>query len=310
MTDIEAMKNAHDVRGLIRLLDHRNQDIQWRAADALGTLGEMACDPLLKLLVFPRVNVRLGAIEALGNIKSPRSVEHLIHILAKEKSNEVRWVAALALGEIGDKRAIPALLHSLRDEDRYIRYGSVKSLNMLNWQPEDDTDRAYSLIALQDWESVKKLGLAAVDPLIAILKDKNAVTRAKIIDLLGSIRGQKATKTCEVALMDSDPGVRWKAVLSARKCGVTNTRLPLVLSRRPWITPSPVGAAVLNFLFCGMGYQYLQKWYGLLIYSSFMAIMVFVQLYTDFVFPFIFAYPITWIFAIQTYYMVKRMHDL
>ena len=38
MTDIEAMKNAHDVKGLIRLLDHDKHNIQWRAADALGTL--------------------------------------------------------------------------------------------------------------------------------------------------------------------------------------------------------------------------------------------------------------------------------
>jgi HEAT repeat protein len=310
MPDIEAMKKTQDVKGLIHLLDHSEHDIQWRAADALGSLGEIACDPLLKILAFPKVNVRVGVIEALGDIKSPRSVEPLIQTLARDKSNEVRWVAALALGAIGDKRAIPALEQSLRDGDRYLRYGSEKSLTMLGWQPEDDTERAYAFIAMQDWESVKKLGLAAVDPLMDILKDKNPVTRGKIIDILGSIRGHEATQTCEAALMDVDPGVRWKAVVGARKCGVSNTRLPLILSRRPWTTPSPVGAAVLNFFFFGLGYHYLQKWYGYLIYTSFMATMVFVQLYTDVPVPFIYAYPITWIFAIQTYFMVKKMHDL
>ena len=37
--DIEAMKNKGDIHGLIRLLDHRKHDVQWRAADALGNLG-------------------------------------------------------------------------------------------------------------------------------------------------------------------------------------------------------------------------------------------------------------------------------
>jgi hypothetical protein len=310
MPDIDALKNAHDVRGLIHLLDHKEHDIQWRAADALGSLGEISCDPLLKILTFPRVNVRVGAIEALCEIKSPRSVEPLIQTLAKDKSNEVRWVAALALGAIGDIRALPALLDSLRDGDRYLRYGSIKSLTMLGWQPENDTDRAYTFIAVQDWESVKKLGLPAVDPLMDILKDKNPVTRGKIIEILSGIRGHEATQTCESALMDSDPEVRWKAVVGARKCGVSNTRVPLILSHRPWTTPSPIGAAILNFFFFGLGYHYLQKWYGFLIYTSFMASMVFVQLYTDVAVPFIYAYPITWIFAIQTYFMVKKMHDL
>ena len=67
--NIEELKKSHDIRGLIRLLDHGNSDIQWHAADALGNMGEPACDPLLRLLDFPKVNVRLGAIDALGEIK-------------------------------------------------------------------------------------------------------------------------------------------------------------------------------------------------------------------------------------------------
>ncbi|MDD1701222.1 MAG: HEAT repeat domain-containing protein [Methanoregula sp.] len=310
MTDIEALKNAQDIRGLIRLLDHGKSDVQWRAADALGTMGEKACDPLLMLLTFHRVNVRIGAIEALGAIKSPRSVEPLIRTLASDEIDEVRWVAALALGEIGDKRAIPPLIQTLRDGDRYVRYGSVQSLKKLNWQPEDDNNRAYSLIALQDWVSIKKLGQAAVGPLIEMLKDQNPATRARIIDVLGMMRGADATRACETALMDSDPDVRWTAVLGAKKCGVTNTRLPLVLSKRPWITPSPAGAAVLNFLFFGSGYMYLGKWWGGLVFMSYMTAMVFIQLFTGVIFPFIYAYPFTWISAVHTYYMVKQMHDL
>jgi len=307
--DIEAMKKTQDVRGLIRSLDHRNTDIQWRAADALGTLGEMACGPLLRVLAYPRVNVRLGAIEALGKNKCPRLIEPLIRTLESDECHEVRWVAALALGEIGDNQAIPPLLRSLHDEDRYVRYGSVKSLYLLQWQPENDTDRAYALIALQEWESIKKLGLAAVGPLIEILKDKNPATRAKIVELLGGIGGPDAKKACEKYLKDVDPEVRWQAVISAKKCGVSTNRITFIHHTHHRTTPSPAGAAILNLFFFGLGYQYIGKWWGALVFMCYMTIMVLIQLYSGFIFPFIFVYPITAVFAIQTYYMVKRMPD-
>ena len=147
MTTVENLQQARDIRGLIRLLDHGNTDLQWRAADALGTLGEPACDPLIKILGFPRVNVRIGAIEALGSIKCARSLDPLILKLKSDPDSEVRWVAALALGEIGDFRAVPALEGALTDRDRYVRYGAVTSLEVLNWKPGDDTKRICALIA-------------------------------------------------------------------------------------------------------------------------------------------------------------------
>ena len=310
--DIEAMKQARDVRRLIWHLDHDNDDLQWRAADALGSLGEIACEPLLRLLVIPKVQVRIGAIEALSKIKSPRSVDPLIRTLTTDEDHEVRWVAALALGEIGDKRAIPSLLASLKDEDRYVRYGSAKALEEIGWSAETDQEKANYYIGLQDWKAIERMGKPAVGPLIETLKEKNPATRAKIIELLGGMRCDEAKRACETALTDTDPAVRWTAVQAAKKCGITTTRLPLVISRRPWTTPSPLGVAILNFLFCGLGYHFLPKWYALsfLIFMSYTTIMVFVQLYTGSVFPFIYAYPFTAIMGVHSYYMVKRMHDL
>jgi HEAT repeat protein len=302
--DIETMKQAQDVRGLIRHLDHDNHDLQWRAADALGCMGDSCCEPLLKLLTFHKMHVRIGAI------KSPRSVDPLIRTLMTDQSHEVRWVAALALGEIGDKKAIPPLLTSLRDEDRYVRYGSIKALEQIGWSAETDRDRAYALIALQDWKALQKLGKPAVGPLIETIREKNPATRAKIIELLGETRTDEAKRACETALMDTDPSVRWTAILASKKCGITTTRLPLVISRRPWTNPSPIGVAILNFLFFGSGYTYLGKWWGGIVFMSYMTIMVFVQLYTGSIFPFIYAYPFTWIAGVHSYYMVKRMHDL
>ncbi|MDD3136712.1 MAG: HEAT repeat domain-containing protein [Methanoregula sp.] len=310
MSEIAAKKEAGDIQGLIRMLNHGNPEIQWRAADALGSMGEPACLPLVRLLTYPRMNVRIGAIEALGTIKDPRAVDPLLVILSQDTSNEVRWVAAIALGSIGDPRVIPHLEDALQDDDRYVRYGAAKALEELHWRPTDDEAIARLAIALQDWQAVRRLGLAAVDSLIAILKDKNPNTRTKIIELLGEIRGPHATGACEAALKDPDPSVRWSAVTAAKKCGVEDTRLPMILARRQRTIPSPLGAAILNLFFFGLGYNYIGKWWGFLVFMCYMTMMVLVQLNTNYIFPFIIAYPITAIFAVHTYFMVKRMPDM
>jgi HEAT repeat protein len=304
--DFEAMKNDQDIRGLIRLLDHRKNDVQWRAADALGTLGEIACEPLLRPLVYPKIHVRIGAIEALGAIKSPRSVEPLIHTLLTDEISEVRWVAVLALGEIGDIRAIPPLMVSLKDKDRYVRYGSAKALEQLGWSPQTDQDRAYYYLALQAWDTVRKLGKSATGSLIDLLKDQHPSIRARITEMLGSIGDVEAKGSCEQVLRDPDENVRWSAVLSSIRCGIPIKRLPLELSKRQRTGHNAFGAAVLNFFFLGVGYDYLGRWWGLLVFESYILATYIFQLLFGLFMTIIIWIPITALFAMQTFFIAKR----
>ena len=57
LPDVEALKAEQDIKGLIRLLDHRDVDIQWQSADALGSLGTIAMLPLITALQ-PQENSR------------------------------------------------------------------------------------------------------------------------------------------------------------------------------------------------------------------------------------------------------------
>jgi hypothetical protein len=266
----------------------------------------MACDPLLKLLVFPRENVRIGAIEALGDIKSPRSVEPLLQTLANDKSNEVRWVAALALGEIGDIRAIPALVRALSEEDRYVRYGSAKALEQIGWSAETDQESAYYYIALQEWDAVKKMGNSATGPLIDMLKEQHPTIRTQIVEILGSIGSIEAKRSCERVLRDPDADVRWRAVLLSKRCGVPTSQLPIGLSKRPRTGPSRFGATLLNFFFLGLGYDYLGRWWGLLVLEIYLMLVLLGQLRFGAFLTFVILFPITAIFATQTFFMAKR----
>ena len=308
--DIHALTQSRDIRGLIVSLGHRDFDVQWRAARALGTMGADATLPLIHILGYPDINTRLGAIEALGAIRDPRAVGVLAALLASHETNELRWAAALALGEIGDKTGTPALLAALRDNDRYVRYGAAKALEQVGWSAETDEDRAFYSIALQDWDAVKKLGTPATGPLIDMLRERHPAIRAQIVEILGTIGGDDAKKCCERVLRDPDGNVRWRAVLSSRQCGVPTSYLPLQISRRQRTGPSAIGATILNFFFLGIGYDYAGKWWGVMILETYMMLLTLAQLQLGPFMPFLIFYPVTALFAFQTYYMIQREAEM
>jgi HEAT repeat protein len=307
--DIGRLKQAGDIPSLIRYLNSTDPTTQWHAAEALGTFGERAVPLLLTALQSRSVPVRLGAIEALGAIRDTRAVNPILTIIKYDASLEVRWAAVLALGETGSPDAVPALVLLLRDPNRYLRYGAATALGRLGWQPENETDTAHLLIARQEWEQVRNLGAAAVPSLWDMLRDDDPRTRAMIVSTLGQIGDWHAQAACQKALKDRDPRVRWKAVLASMNCGLASHDLPLMVSGRERTGPDPAAAALLNFLFLGIGYNYLGKWWGFPVFMTYMSILVLAQLAIGPFLPYLIAYPLTALFGIHTYYLAKRMSD-
>ncbi len=306
LPDVEALKAEQDIKGLISLLDHRDVDIQWQSADALGSLGSIATLPLIAALNHRITAVRLGAIEALGTIRDQRSGKSLISLLEQDENAEIRWVAALALGNLGSPEAIIPLVRALKDPDRYVRYGAAQALQSLAWVPQTDTERAYYSIAFQNWKHVAQIGAGATGPLIETLQDQNATTRAEVVEILGEIGDSPSQRACELVLKDPSSTVRWKAILASKKCGVPLTHLPRGLSKRSRSGQNPWAAAILNFLFLGLGYNYLGYWWGFLVFMSYMSILVLSQMAMGPFIPYLIVYPVTALFAVQTFFLAKR----
>ena len=308
--DISACKAAGNVPALVRLLHHRDPDVQWRAADALGSLGDRAVPCLINELDSRYVAARIGAAEALGTILDRRAVKPLINIMKHDREPEVRWVAALALGQIGDPAAIPPLLLALRDRERHVRAGAAGSLDRLGWVPGNAAESAYRAIAFQDWEAVQKLGAAATVPLTERLSDPDPRIRSLVLTRLGAIGDPKAQPACETGLRNPDERVRWAAVIAAKKCQVPVSQIPWGISRRERPGRNPWAAAILNFLFVGLGYNYLGYWWGFLVFMSYTSILVLTQLEAGPLLPYLIAYPVTALFAVQTFYLAKKMPDM
>jgi|UniRef100_UPI00404B9FC4 putative membrane-bound dehydrogenase-like protein len=83
-------------------------------------------------LIDPSAVVRTSAARALGLAKDKLSVDKLMELVQKDRF-AVRRQAATALGQIGDKRAVPALLKaSAINNDRFEEHAIIYALIKLN----------------------------------------------------------------------------------------------------------------------------------------------------------------------------------
>ena len=304
--DIEYLTRKKDINGLIRAMRFHDIGVQLEAAKALATLGPDAIGHLLLALGTKNKTVKLGIIGALTEIKSPESIVPLIATLSDENS-EVRWQAAIALGEIGDSSAIVPLKYSIRDPDKYVRYGAAIALTMIGWKPTDLEERAYYFAALLEWKAVKEIGRPAVPVLVGLLRDREGPIRKKAVELLGATGDRDATPALMKSLGDANREVRWTAALAAPRCGIPMKSLPRGLARRPQATKNPWVAGFLNFLLPGLGYGYLGKWWGTMIFQIDVMATVWLFMYEGESNSYLVLFPVYLVLGIHAWYITKKM---
>jgi len=138
---------------------------------------EVSIEQLIEALGDEDSNVREKTAMALGQIGDARAVEPLIEVLW-DKDISVRWCAAAALGIIGDSRAIEPLIKALGDKNDIVRKNAANALGIIG---EPATEALFK--ALEDKNrdvrinAAKALGCIdepnVVEFLIGALKDKN-----------------------------------------------------------------------------------------------------------------------------------------
>ena len=118
------------VPGLIGSLRDSDADIRKASAEALGSIGGQGAVPrLIDSLEDPETRVRMAATRTLVqlDLKEHReeAVTALIEVMRNDRGlifddelDELRAEAATALGKLGDRRAVPALMEAIRDRHR------------------------------------------------------------------------------------------------------------------------------------------------------------------------------------------------
>jgi HEAT repeat protein len=117
----------------VRNLQDGSNPNRWKCTEALDTLGKPVVDYLIHALKDPNKWVRYVAADALGNIGDPCSVEHLIEAM-KDRDQDVRFAVTGALGKVGsgNAHAIEALTQACNGDNCYVRIAAEEALALLN----------------------------------------------------------------------------------------------------------------------------------------------------------------------------------
>lgn len=306
--DIGALVQKRDIPGLIRVLSSRDPLVQSAAVHALGDIGPEAVGPLVIVLKKKNRNLRLGAIGALAEIKDSSAVFALTDMM-EDPGSEVRWQAAIALGEMGSHEAVAPLLRGLEDPDKYVRYGSAISLFKNGYQPSGDAEWAWYYAAMQDWDRLLTTGSPALPPLFNLLRDIDSDVRVHAVRVLGDIGDREAGPILVRSLGDADRQVRWEAALASQKCGIPPIYLPRGLCQRPRIQKNPMIAAFLNFMLPGLGYGYLGKWWGIMIFQIDITITVWLFKAQGETNTYSVLFPLYLLLAVHAWYLAKNMPE-
>ena len=87
-----------------------------------------------------------------------------------------------------------ALVRQLRHEHFLIRQAAASTLRARGWEPRDDTERAWLLVALRQWKDAAELGPAAVEPFAVALADPEPTIHNEAIAALGRARSEDAAR--------------------------------------------------------------------------------------------------------------------
>ncbi|MFN2481592.1 MAG: HEAT repeat domain-containing protein [Pyrinomonadaceae bacterium] len=170
--------------------------------------------------------VRREAAYALGLTRSRVGVGDLIPLVARDKEAGVRGAAAVALGQIGDARAVPALSGALGR-----RVGASGILNRVTFRKTEENDFVRRAAAVSLGEIGSREGLPA---LVAALANERAGddVRRESARALGLIADPSAVPALRAALAARDPFLSEIAFEALRKIDPASATRPVQKSGR------------------------------------------------------------------------------
>ena len=129
------MGDPEAIQPLIRLLSVNDFQTRAAAAIALGRLRAVEAVPALLACIDQGPNdiiMRAWAITALGEIASDEAVPRLIEVLGSPDDRSLWRTAAIALGAIGDARAVQALKQAAKQEPWIVRRHYRRAIRQIN----------------------------------------------------------------------------------------------------------------------------------------------------------------------------------
>ena len=197
---------------------------QGELLEAIVRFGAPMVDRLIEQLGSDEIETRRAAAIALGRIGDARAVEPLVARL-DEDDRELLVVAAGALARLGDPRAFESLLRQIGDQDLGVRQAAIGALNSIG-HPEMSV-RMRTLLEDGDprvRESAVKItgyfGYAScADALLDRCRDTDEAVRAAALEHIAYLDDERGVPLLIAALANETPRARAAAAQALAHTG-------------------------------------------------------------------------------------------
>ncbi|VTS07480.1 HEAT repeat domain-containing protein [Tuwongella immobilis] len=216
------------MESLLPMLNDESLEVRAAVAEAIGRLGdalivERATPQLLAALADPIEPelLRVAAAQTLGQLRIAAAVDPLMATLAEE-SVALRLASLSALGQLGDRKAVPALLKlTHREDDAEIVAKALQALGQL----ADDRALPAFLTGLQALEAEVRLAAVlgaaqlgspkAVPDLLELLADPEFVVRLEVIRCLPQFASDRVVEALQERLPEETTPEIQQAIITA-----------------------------------------------------------------------------------------------
>jgi HEAT repeat protein len=233
---------APAVPALLEALHSRHVKLRETAIGALGAIGGAeAVASLGGMVADDRSSVRQAAMAALVRAAGPDAIPTLANALAHkdpmtrkcaadtlgtlheasaamavrtamaDRDRTVRDAAVRALSVIGRPEAVSALVVGMRAGERDLQAAIASALKSFEWAPGDASERVVHAAIHGRFDEAAAAGADAVEPLVAVLADRDPSMRKGALTALGRLADSRSAAAIAALFKDPDANVRLAA---------------------------------------------------------------------------------------------------
>ncbi len=185
------------VQAVLPLLRADDAPVRNLSMDILREVGSQDLPSLIELVHDEDADIRIFVTDILGSTDNLMAVEPLCDALLKDPEVNVRYQAAVSLGELRKEEAAPCLNQAINDEE-WVQYSVIEALTKIGHASSVDAmvkalDGASDLVASMIIDSLGDMGnVKAVSMLLKRMEDSHTALRNKIVKAVVKILGGKS----------------------------------------------------------------------------------------------------------------------
>ena len=249
------LQDRRAVQPLYLMLNHWKEEVVAAAISSLGDIRDaQAFDPLSRMMRHSSRDIRRAAAGAIGKLQDARAVDLLLPMMCDEEDELVRQSAAESLGHCGHERALAPLLEALESWEEYRTWAVLRALGelgdlragpaILHYAGKDKQKLTGCLAALHQLRAVRATGL-----MISVLGARDSTPREIAARALGDFGDARAVEPLRALANSTDPGdrkVRAVAAHSLAKLAQTDVFDTLVecVRQDDWLIASEAAAGL------------------------------------------------------------------